>query len=94
MIATATAASVIARSEVPVTTRSGQRGIPSELFTANVQLGGIDFEYIFQGHHHDADAPAIGRIRRLAPNEFRAVSVAGTVTAESADRETAIRSLI
>lgn len=94
-MAMTTAASVIARSQTPATTRSSIRHLPSDVWTALVVLDGISFEYVFRGRdHHDGSAPAIGRIRPNQTLGFKATRADGTVTAIDGSRIDAIRSLL
>ena len=88
-----TAAETIARSERTAFTH--QLGyLPWNVFTADVVLAGCEFEYVFQGDLHDLDtAVALGRVRRIDTNDYRATLADGRVIAEHTTRRTALRKI-
>lgn len=84
------AATVLARSEASVTSEGFSYGIQADLFTAQVTLDGIDFDYLFQGDWFvGGTSVALGRARRMGVNNFRATTADGTVVADGVSRREA-----
>ena len=87
-----TAAAVLTRSErAPITHRHD--ALPVFMFTADVVLGGCEFEYVFSGERGNPDAVAVGRVRRFDTNDYRATMADGRVVAEHTTRRNALRAI-